>query len=71
MSGQGVNLTVLAAWSGDCKLKASEEQGSPSLTSVQAFGTLNVLQVFVICDDLNWMNSPLKPMSPLFNGCLH
>lgn len=59
VSGQGVSLTVLAAWSvGDCKLKASEEQGSTSLTRVQAFGTLNVLQVFVICDDLNGMNSP-------------
>lgn len=71
-SGQGISLTVLVARSvSDCKLKASEEQGPTSLTRVQVFGTLNIFQVFVICDDLKRMNCPLQPISPLFNGCLH
>ncbi len=45
-----------------------EEQCPAGLSGVEPFSVPEILQIPVVIDDLERMNSSLQPMSPLFQG---
>ncbi len=59
-SGESICFTVLTAGPiGYCKLEASEEQSPTSLAWVKTFRTFDILQIFVISDDLERVSRSL------------
>lgn len=64
---QSVRLAVLVACAlCDLKIKSGKEEGPPSLSGVQSFIGLNVLQITVFYQNHKGQESTLQPMAPFF-----
>ncbi len=67
--GQGSLLDILGAGSvRQEKLELIKKQGPSSLQRVQPLSLLEIFQVLVVCENLERVLSPHKPMAPLLQG---
>ncbi len=64
---EGVSLAVTISWAiGDGEIKPGEKQSPAGLTGIEPLGFTKILQIFVICNDGEWVISSLQPVTPLF-----
>lgn len=67
--GEDIRLSVLRTkMVGDSEIKLPKKQGPACLAGVEAFGGLDVGQIFMVIPDNERLLSPLKPVPTLFQG---
>ncbi len=66
-TGKRILLHILGAWTvGDGKVESGEEECPSSLMWVKSFGIPQVLEIFVVSENDEWVLCTLQPMPPLF-----